>query len=348
MIPFVDLEAQRRRLGPELDAAIARVLDHGAYINGPEVLELEGALAEFSGARHIVTCANGTDALVLVLRALGIGPGRAVVVPTFTFAATAEAVALVGATPVFADVRPETFDIDPVSLAAGCDVARSAGLDPAAVIAVDLFGQPAPYDELDAVARDRGLIVIVDAAQSFGASLGDRRVGALAPITTTSFFPAKPLGCYGDGGAVMCEDESTALVMRSLRSHGAGSHKYDHERLGLNSRLDTLQAAVLLQKLSVFADELDRRHVVASRYTDALAGEPSITTPVLRRGATSAWAQYTILVPNRDAVATRPSRPTACRLLCTTPSRSTINRRFQRPSWPRRRSPWPNACPARS
>ncbi len=305
MIPFVDLEAQRRRLGPELDAAIARVLEHGAFINGPEVKELEGALAQFSGAQHVVACANGTDALVLALRALGVGPGHAVVVPTFTFAATAEAVALVGARPVFADVRPDSFDLDPESLAAGVDVARAAGLEPVAAIPVDLFGQPAPYDELESVAAAHGLTLIADAAQSFGATLDSRRVGTLAPVTTTSFFPAKPLGCFGDGGAVMCQDEATADVMRSLRSHGAGAHKYDHERLGTNSRLDTLQAAVLLQKLTVFADELDRRSAVASRYTEGLAGEPTITTPVLRPGVTSAWAQYTIKVPHRDAVAAR-------------------------------------------
>ena len=219
-IPFIDVAAQRRRLGRSVDEAIARVLGHCQFILGPEVRALEVKLAEFCGARHVVSCASGTDALVLVLMAQGIGPGDAVICPSFTFTATAEVVALVGATPVFADVEQASFNLDPASLKLACAAAREAGLRPKAVIPVDLFGQPADYDRIVPVAEAEGLFVLDDAAQAFGATYKNRRVGALAPATATSFFPAKPLGCYGDGGAVITEDEELAQVIRSLRVHG--------------------------------------------------------------------------------------------------------------------------------
>lgn len=301
-IAFIDLGAQRRRLGDEMDAAVLGVLEHGRFILGPEVGLLEQELATFTGATHALTCASGTDALILALRALEIGPGDAVVVPTFTFAATAEAVALVGATPVFCDVEGDTFNIDVASFRAGLGAATAAGLCPRAVMPVDLFGQPADYDGVTEVAADAGVEVIADAAQSFGASWRGRRVGTLAKLTTTSFFPAKPLGCYGDGGAVFTDDDELAERIRSLRVHGKGSHKYENIRIGMNSRLDTVQAAVLLKKLAIFEDELERRQRVADRYEARLAD--LVAVPRLRAGATSSWAQYTIISPvDRDRLA---------------------------------------------
>ncbi|HYC02700.1 MAG TPA: DegT/DnrJ/EryC1/StrS aminotransferase family protein [Azospirillaceae bacterium] len=293
-IPFIDLAAQRRRLGSGLDQAIARVLDHGAFILGPEVQELESRLAAFSGARHAIGCANGTDALVLALMAMGIGPGCAVIVPSFTFAATAEAVALVGAVPLFVDVREDSFNLDAEALPQAIDKAKSLGLCPAAVIAVDLFGHPADYPAIEAACAASGLQLIADAAQSFGASLHGRRVGTFGRLTTTSFFPAKPLGCYGDGGALFTDDDDLATLLRSLRFHGKGADKYDNVRVGLNSRLDTLQAAILLEKLSIFEDELSRRDAVARRYDHGLEG--AVATPRVHPEAASAWAQYTIRV----------------------------------------------------
>lgn len=303
-IALIDLAAQRRRLGADVDAAILAVVDHGRYIMGPEVGQLEQELARFTGARHAITCASGTDALILALRALEIGDGDAVLVPSFTFAATAEAVALVGATPVFCDVAEDTFDLTTEAIRGGLEAASRAGLRPRAVIPVDLFGQPADYDAIGAVAAEAGIEVIADGAQSFGASLGGRRVGSLARLTTTSFFPAKPLGCYGDGGAVFTEDAELADRLRSLRVHGKGAHKYENVRIGMNSRLDTVQAAVLLQKLGIFEDELVRRQQVADRYAEGLGD--LVRVPTLRDGATSAWAQYTIVPPGaRDQLAGR-------------------------------------------
>lgn len=301
-VPFIDLAAQRRRLGGDMDAAILAVLDHGQYIMGPEVGQLEQDLSAFTGAANTLTCASGTDALVLAFRALEIGPADAVVVPTFTFAATAEAVALVGATPVFCDVREDTYDIDLDSARSALTAAAAAGLRPRAIVPVDLFGQPADYDAVEQMAGDAGVKVVSDAAQSFGASWHGRRVGTLATLTTTSFFPAKPLGCYGDGGAVLTDDDALAERIRSLRVHGKGSHKYENVRIGMNSRLDTIQAAILLQKLAILEDELARRQQVADRYAAGLEGLVKI--PILRECATSAWAQYTIVPPgDRDRLA---------------------------------------------
>jgi len=302
-IPFIDVAAQRRRLGRSVDEAIARVLGHCQFILGPEVRALEAALAAFCGARHVVSCASGTDALVMVLMAAGVGPGDAVICPSFTFTATAEVVALVGATPVFADVEETSFNLDPESLRAACATARALGLRPKAVIPVDLFGQPADYDRITPIAEAESLFVLDDAAQAFGATYKNRRVGALAPATATSFFPAKPLGCYGDGGAVLTDDEELAGVLRSLRVHGEGSGKYDCVRIGLNGRLDTIQAAVLIEKLRIFPEEIVARERIARRYSAALADVASV--PKLAPGSTSVWAQYTIRLADgrRDELA---------------------------------------------
>lgn len=299
-VRFLDLQAQRRALGERLDAALQRVLDHGSFILGAEVSELEDRLAAFAGAAHAVTCGNGTDALLLAMLAQGIGPGDAVFVPTLSFVATAEAAARTGATPVFVDVRPDAFDIDPHSLAAAVPAAARLGLTPRMVVAVDLYGHPADYPAIDAVAARHGLSVLADAAQSFGATLGNDRVGRLAPCTTTSFFPAKPLGCFGDGGAVLTDDDSLAEIVRSLALHGRGRHKYDAVRIGANSRLDTLQAAVLLAKLSVFEAEITARNAVAERYSEALADVTTVPRP--RPGVRPVWAMYVVLVDDRDRV----------------------------------------------
>jgi len=302
-IAFIDLQAQRRRLGDSVDRAIAKVLDHGHYIMGPEVALFEKALGDFCGARHVVGCGNGTDALHLVLLAEGIGPGDAVFVPAFTFVATAEMAPLVGATPVFVDVDETSFNIDPASLEVAIRTARDAGLKPRMVIAVDLFGQPADYAAISRIADSHGLTVVADAAQAFGASLGAAKVGTLAKYTTTSFFPAKPLGCYGDGGAVFTDDDNAAALLRSLRIHGKGMDKYDNVRIGLNSRLDTLQAAILLEKLAIFPDEIVARNRVADRYAEGLGD--AVAVPKVIEGAVSTWAQYTIRHADRDGLAAR-------------------------------------------
>jgi dTDP-4-amino-4,6-dideoxygalactose transaminase len=305
-IEFIDLGAQRRRIGTRMDEAIRRVIEHGRFILGPEVAELEHQLAEFCGAKHALSCANGTDALGLALMAKGAGPGQAILVPSFTFAATAEVVAWFGATPIFVDVLAETFNMAPASLEAGIAMARRLGLTPAGVIPVDLFGLPADYNEILAIAAAQGMWVLCDAAQSFGAVYKGRRVGTLGDLTTTSFFPAKPLGCYGDGGAVFLEDDETIAVLKSLRVHGQGSDKYDNVRIGMNARLDTMQAAVLLEKLAIFADEIAARDCIAARY-NALLGE-AVIVPEVPAGLTSVWAQYTIRLParcDRDVVAAR-------------------------------------------
>ncbi|MBV9411682.1 MAG: DegT/DnrJ/EryC1/StrS family aminotransferase [Acidimicrobiia bacterium] len=302
-MPLIDLQAQRRRLGDRVDKAIAAVLEHGQFIMGPEVAELEERLAEFCGVRHAIGCSSGTDALVLALMAWDVGPGDAVVVPSFTFAATAEAVALLRATPVFADSLPGTYNLDPASTAAALDRAREADLNPVGIIAVDLFGQPADYTAIGEIARANDVWVLGDAAQSFGATFSGTRAGALGDMAATSFFPAKPLGCYGDGGAGFTDDDGLATLVRSLRVHGTGTDKYDDVRVGINGRLDTIQAAVLLQKLDIFPDELAARQVVADRYRKGLP--EGIGLPEVIPETMSAWAQYTVTVPNRDAVAAR-------------------------------------------
>ena len=303
-IPFIDIAAQRHRLGPAVEQAVARVLAHCQFINGPEVTALEAALAAYCGARHVVTCASGTDALIMVLMAKGVGPGDAVLCPSFTFCATGEAVAITGATPVFVDVDEATFNIDVASLKRGIATAKRLGLKPRAVIPVDLFGQSADHDAVLAVAETEDLFVLDDAAQGFGASYKGRRLGGMGIITATSFFPAKPLGCYGDGGAIFTDDAGFAEVLRSVRVHGQGSDKYDNVRLGLTGRLDTIQAAVLIEKLKIFDDEIAARNKVAERYAQGLGN--IVTVPRLAKGHTSVWAQYTIRLPagtSRDAFA---------------------------------------------
>lgn len=299
-IPFVDLQAQRARIADRLEPAMARVLEHGRFIMGPEVIELEAELARFCGVAEVVSCSSGTDALLMPLMAWGIGPGDAVLVPSFTFVATAEVVAMLGATPVAVDVREDTFGIDPELLPAAIEAARALGLAPRALIAVDLFGLPVDYERLGAFCTAEGLHLLADAAQSFGGELGNRRVGALAPVTATSFFPAKPLGCYGDGGAIMTDDADFAATLRSIRVHGQGSDKYDNVRLGLNGRLDTLQAAVLLAKLEVLEDELAARRRIAARYADGLGDV--VVVPEEPAGRRSGWGVYTIRTERRDAL----------------------------------------------
>ena len=300
-IAFIDLSAQYRRLKADIDAALAHVLEDGRFVLGPTVVELEAALAARAGVAHAVTCASGTDALQIALMAEGIGPGDAVFVPGFTFPATAGVVALVGATPVFIDVAEESCMMDPADLAARIDrVAAEGRLTPRAVIAADLFGQAADYDVLAPLAAERGLLLIDDAAQSFGGASGGRPVGALAPVTTTSFYPAKPLGAYGDAGALFTDDAERAARWRSIRQHGQGEDKYDIVRVGLNSRLDTLQAAILLVKLAAFDAEIDARERVALAYDSGLDG--AVGLPGRLPGRRSTWAQYTIRLERRDEV----------------------------------------------
>ena len=291
-IPFIDLAAQQARLRGELDQAIARVLDEGAYIMGPDVKSFEAELAEFCGARHAISCGNGTDALLLALMALGVGDGDAVFVPSFTFAATAEVVPFVGATPVFVDSHDDTFNLDVASLKRAVAEARARGLRPRVVIPVDLFGLPADMPAIEAAAAEEGLEIICDSAQGFGGTIDGRMTGTFGRVTTTSFFPAKPLGCYGDGGALLTDDGDLAKLLDSLRVHGKGSDKYDNVRIGTNSRLDTLQAAILSVKLSVYADEIDARNRVADRYGARLAN--LVGTPFVPEGYRSIWAQYTV------------------------------------------------------
>ena len=294
-IPFIDIAAQRRRLGMAVDEAVALVFAHCQFINGPEVARLEAALADFCGAGHVVTCASGTDALLMVLMAKGVGRGDAVFCPSFTFCATGEAVALTGATPVFVDVDEVTFNMDAASLKRGIETARRLGLKPRGIIPVDLFGQSADHDAIGAVAEAEDLFVLDDAAQAFGASYKGRRLGGFGVVTATSFFPAKPLGCFGDGGAIFTDDAELAETLRSVRVHGQGSDKYDNVRLGLTARLDTVQAAVLIEKLKIFDDEIAARNKVAARYARGLHNVVSV--PHVADGATSVWAQYTIRLP---------------------------------------------------
>jgi len=301
-ISFIDLKAQYARLKPEIDAGIERVLEHGRFILGPEVGEFEAALAAHVGVAQVVSCANGTDALTLALMAENIGPGDAVFIPGFTFTATAETVLMVGAEPVFVDVDGKNFLIDCADLERKIAAVKAAGsLTPRAVIPVDLFGLPANYEALGKIAAAHDLFLLADAAQSMGAQYRGRAVGALAPATVSSFFPAKPLGCYGDGGALFTDDAARAALWRSLRGHGTGDAKYDVVRIGMNSRLDTLQAAVLLAKLPGFAAEIEAREKVAKYYDQHLPAAAS--RPGRLPGSDSAWAQYTIQVADRDGLA---------------------------------------------
>ena len=297
---FIDLEAQQELIRDRLDIAVKKVLDHGQYIMGPEVKEFESDLKEFTGAKHALTCANGTDAISIVLMAWGVGPGDAVFVPSFTYIATAEAPAQLGATPFFVDVDDDTFNLNPSSLKQAIIDSKAIGLRPAVVMPVDLFGQPANIDEIMDIAHESGAKVLVDGAQSFGGISNNRRVGSMGDATTTSFFPAKPLGCYGDGGAIFTNNDADAELINSIRLHGKGTHKYENVRIGLNSRLDTIQAAILIEKLNIFPKELIAREQVANWYSKYLGEQ--IKTPVCAQNLKSAWAQYTLFLKNRDKV----------------------------------------------
>ena len=302
-IPFIDLKTQQARIRDKIDVGLAKVMDHGGYIMGPEVTALETRLAEFAGTRHCISCSSGTDALILALLALGLRPGQGVIVPSFTFAASAEVMPVLGAVPVFAEVDATTFNLDPDGLPDALAAATAQNIEVVGVIAVGLFGQPADFDSIRTFAKGNDLWVVDDAAQSFGASWNGTRVGQLADITCTSFFPAKPLGCYGDGGAVFTNDDAQAEIMRSCRIHGMGKTRYENIRIGMTARLDTMQAAVLDAKMDIFEDELVSRQMAADRYADRLDG--LIEAPKLAPQATSSWAQYTIKLPknaDRDQV----------------------------------------------
>ena len=291
-IPFIDVAAQRRRLGRVIDDATTRVLNHCQFLMGPEVTAFEQQLAAFCGAKHALSCSSGTDALVMTLMAKDIGPGDAVFCPTFTFCATAESAALIGATPVFVDVHADTFNIDGGSLKSAIKTAKAQGLKPKAVIPVDLFGLPVDHDAIAEIADAEQLFILDDAAQGFGGTYKGRDVGTFGHATATSFFPAKPLGCYGDGGAILTDDDELLNILKSVRIHGQGADKYDNVRLGLTGRLDTIQAAVLIEKLKIFRDEIVTRNRVAQRYSKAL--KDIATVPIVPEDYQSVWAQYTI------------------------------------------------------
>lgn len=298
---FIDLKTQYQCLKERIDQRIHKVLDHGHYIMGPEVQELEIELAKYVGVKHVITCANGTDALQLAMMAFEIGEGDAVFVPTFTFFATAEVVSFAKATPIFIDSDARTFNIDPEKLEEEIvKTIREGKLVPKAIIAVDLFGLPADYPKIESIAKKYNLKLIEDAAQGFGGSINGKMAGSFGDIATTSFFPAKPLGCYGDGGAIFTNDDNLADLLRSYRVHGKGVDKYDNIRIGVNSRLDTIQAAILLEKLAAFPHELQLRNEAAKVYTEAL--NKKFITPFVPEGYVSSWAQYTIVSNDRDTL----------------------------------------------
>ena len=311
---FVDLALQQNLIKDNIDANIQQVLQHGQYIMGPEVGELEKRLAEYTETKNAVGCSSGTDALMMALISYGVGPGDAIFTSPFTFIATAEVISVLGATPVFVDIDPQTFNIDPEKLEDAIITLKSndpgryplpiphnpSPLIPKCVIAVDLFGLPADYDRINALAEDHDLFVIEDAAQSFGAAYKGKPACSLSHIACTSFFPAKPLGCYGDSGMCFTDDDHLAEVIRSIRVHGKGAHKYDNARVGINGRLDTLQAAILLAKFDIFPEEVTRRQKVAQRYNDLLSSNSRILTPQTFNGLQSVWAQYSILAHDEN------------------------------------------------
>lgn len=300
-IPFIDLNKQREKISLKIEAAIQKVLVDANYIMGPEVLLFEQQLSKFTASKNVISCSNGTDALILALMALGIKENDAVFVPAFTFAATAGAVALVGATPIFVDSDIKTYNICIESLKSAITMVETeTSLNAKAIIPVDLFGLPANYHKIQAIAQENNLKVIVDAAQSLGATYGNRQTVKYGDIATTSFFPAKPLGCYGDGGAVFTDDDEISDIIKSLRVHGKGTNKYDNVRVGLNARLDTIQAAILIEKLNIFPNEIDARNNIASIYSEALAKHTIV--PFVPESSMSVWAQYTIRVENRDVI----------------------------------------------
>lgn len=294
-IPFIDLNAQRLRIETQIDSAVLKSIRDGQYIMGPEVALLEKQLAEFCGAKHCISCSSGTDSLAMVLMAKGVRPSQAIFVPAFTFVATAEVVAWLGAKAYFVDVLEDSFNMDPQSLKQAISDAKANGLQPVGIIPVDLFGQPADYKSISSIAKENDLWIMADAAQGFGGTIDGKHVGEWALATSTSFFPAKPLGCYGDGGALFTNDDELTETLVSLRAHGKGSEKYDNVRIGMNGRLDTLQAAILIEKFKIFPDELIARQKIADRYNEAL--KDKVKVPKLAKGMTSAWAQYTLILP---------------------------------------------------
>ncbi len=299
---FIDLVTQQDRIRPNLEEAIKKVLDHGQYVMGPEVKELEADLKKFTGSKFALTCANGTDALTLALMAWNIGPGDAVFVPAFTYVATAEAPAQLGATPFFVDVNEHDFNINIESLKQAIVDAKNLNLRPSVIISVDLFGYPSDFDLIKKISLDENIKLLIDGAQSFGGEYKNKRVGSMGDITTTSFFPAKPLGCYGDGGAIFTDDDKLADKIDSIRLHGKGNQKYDNIRIGLNSRLDTLQAAILIEKLKIFPEELQLRSKISDTYSSKLENLNYLKVPKLQDHIKSAWAQYTLIVQNRNEI----------------------------------------------
>lgn len=317
MIPFIDLQTQKSRIADDVQRRMAAVVAHGKFIMGPEIEALEARLSDFAEVTHCISCSSGTDALLMALMALGVGPGDAVFTTPFTFIATAEVISLLGATPVFVDIDERSYNLDPTHLETAIEAVmqkdaslyplplpalQGSGLRPKAIIPVDLYGQPAEYALINEIAKKHQMTVIGDAAQSFGATYRGRRATATPDIACTSFFPAKPLGCFGDGGAIFTDDKKLAELCVSLRVHGKGSHKYDNARQGLNARLDTLQAAVLLSKMTIFPDELRQRHEIATQYKESLAQIEGVTPPEMPEETTSAWAQYTLRSPNREKI----------------------------------------------
>lgn len=317
-IAFIDLAAQQKVIRSQIDAGIAGVLNSGRYILGPEVAEFEKKLAEFVGVRHCIGVSSGTDALLMVLMSKGIGPGDAVFTTPFTFIATSEVISLLGATPIFVDIDPLTYNIDPAKLELAIKAlqkndssiyplplghnSKHSELTLRCVIPVDLFGLPADYDPIMEIAKEHDLFILEDAAQGLGGIYKGRQAGSLAHAAATSFFPAKPLGCYGDGGAVLTDDNELAELVRSIRVHGKGTDKYNNIRIGLNARLHTLQAAILLPKLEIFPQEIKERQRVAQRYSHGLSGCEELTLPHVPEGLQSVWAQYSLLAENKSLI----------------------------------------------
>ena len=292
---FIDLKAQQTRIRKNIEKRIQTVMDHGKYIMGPEVFELEEKLAAYVGVKHCISCSSGTDALLIPLMAKGIGKGDAVLTTPFTYIATAEVIALLGATPIFMDIYPETFNMNPIGINDAVNHANGKGLKPKAIIPVDLFGLPARYRLIEEQAEKYNIFVLEDAAQGFGGAIRDRKAGSFGHVAATSFFPAKPLGCYGDGGAIFTNDDELAEIMSSIRVHGSGSDRYDNIRIGINGRLDTIQAAILLEKLNIFDDEVGSKNKVAEYYSSNI--KESIKTPHVPNGYLSSWAQYSLILP---------------------------------------------------
>ncbi len=298
MIPFIDLKAQQKLIRNNIDKRIKKVLDHGQYILGPEIKELENNLKSFAGCKYVLCCSSGTDALLLSLLGLKIKPGEGVIVPAFTFASSAEVMPLLGAVPIFIDVKLDTFNLDPTKLNDAFETAEDMGIKVRGIMPVGLFGQPAEMDLINDFAKKNDLWVLDDAAQSFGGKHRDKTVGNLSEATATSFFPAKPLGCYGDGGAVFTNDKEIYEIAKSTHTHGMGKNKYEYSRIGMNARMSTIQAAILLEKLAIFPAELNKRQIVADNYNKNLSiSNLNIKLPLVNKGFRSSWAQYTIILP---------------------------------------------------